>query len=108
MRQRLRQATTIRRNIIAAAAPARGAVGERRLVQADRYVGGSDVMLVIDEIRHAEETNGRRRGGHASASARLLIADTLCHRTPHEAKVLVMLALRLSLFPRGGRTTGCG
>src|SRR5262249_34837221 len=79
------------------------------LVQADRLVGGSDAVLVIDDT--AIPKKGTHSGGgaaqYASALGKTADCQTLVSLALARGEVPVVLALRL-FFPRVGRASGLG
>ena len=79
------------------------------LVQADRLIGGSDAVLVIDDT--AIPKKGTHSVGvapqYASALGKTANCQTLVSLTLARGEVPVMLALRC-FFPRVGRAIGLG
>ena len=75
------------------------------LVQANRLVGGSDAVVVIDDT--AMPKKGKHSVGvapqYASALGKNANCQTLVSLTLARGEVPVMLALRLFFFPRVGR-----
>jgi SRSO17 transposase len=84
-------------------------VGTELLAQADRLVGGSDAVLVIDDT--AIPKKGTHSVGvaaqYASALGKTANCQTLVSLTLARGEVPVMLALRLFL-PRVGQASGLG
>jgi len=96
-------------HFIAAGAWDAAPVETELLVQADRLVGGSDAVLVIDDT--AIPKKGTHSVGvaaqYASALGKTANCQTLVSLTLARGEVPVMLALRL-FFPRVGPASGLG